>query len=284
MKRNLILLLFLIAGLASKAQQLIRAEHALLVTNYYKEKVPVYKLKPAIDIPLTLATAGGTLYGFSKIYNKDPSSEHEILSLQTSSINGFDRWAAGLHSEKAANVSNMFFYGSMPLPLLLLADKAIRGDAAKIGFLYVEALSVTGILYSGIPAMIDRYRPLTYSSEVPLDERMSGNNRNSFFAGHVALVGTTTFFAAKVFSDYHPDSKLRPYLWTGAALATGATAYLRHRSGKHFPSDILVGAAVGTLSGILVPHFHKVKLIKNENLTFMPFMGTSNGLAVVYRL
>src|SRR5215218_8803399 len=265
MKRNLILLLFLIAGLASKAQQLIRAEHALLVTNYYKEKVPVYKLKPAIDIPLTLATAGGTLYGFSKIYNKDPSSEHEILSLQTSSINGFDRWAAGLHSEKAANVSNMFFYGSMPLPLLLLADKAIRGDAAKIGFLYVEALSVTGILYSGIPAMIDRYRPLTYSSEVPLDERMSGNNRNSFFAGHVALVGTTTFFAAKVFSDYHPDSKLRPYLWTGAALATGATAYLRHRSGKHFPSDILVGAAVGTLSGILVPHFHKVKLIKNEN-------------------
>jgi len=85
----------------------------------------------------------------------------------------------------------------------------------------------------------------------------------------VALVGTTTFFAAKVFSDYHPNSKLRPYLWTAAALATGTTGYLRYRSGRHFPSDILVGAAVGTLSGILVPQFHKVKFIKNENVKFI---------------
>jgi len=284
MKRNVLLGLLLSASLCSTAQLHVRPEHALMVTNDYETKDQVYKLKPAVDIPVTLATAGATLYGFSVIYSKDPSTEHEIQNLKKSDINSFDRWAAGMHSQKAANASDVFFYGSMAAPLLLLADKDIRGDAAKVGFMYLEALSVTGIFYTGVPALVDRYRPLTYSDEVPMEERMNGKNRNSFFAGHVALVGTTTFFAAKVFSDYHPNSKLRPYLWTAAALATGTTGYLRYRAGRHFPSDILVGAAVGTLSGILVPQFHKVKLIKNESMTVVPFMGRSNGLEVVYRL
>jgi membrane-associated phospholipid phosphatase len=113
---------------------------------------------------------------------------------------------------------------------------------------------------------------------------MSGNARNSFFAGHVALVGTSTFFTAKVFSDYHPDSKLRYLFWGAAAVATGATGYLRHRAGKHFPSDVLIGTAVGTLSGILVPTFHKTKLMKKQNFTLIPFSGQSHGLAMVYRL
>jgi membrane-associated phospholipid phosphatase len=244
----------------------------------------VYKLKAGTDIPITAAAAGFTIYGFSKIYKKDPTSAQQILRLNKADINGFDRWAAGLHSEKAANTSDLFFYGAMPLPLLLLADNEIRGDAAKIGFLYVQAMSFTGVLYTGVPALVERYRPLTYSDEVPLDERIAGKNRNSFFAGHVALVATSTFFAAKVFSDYHPDSKLRHVFWGAAIVATGATGYLRHRAGKHFPSDVLVGTAVGTLSGILVPHFHKTRLIKNENLTVVPFSGRSHGLAVVYRM
>jgi membrane-associated phospholipid phosphatase len=73
-------------------------------------------------------------------------------------------------------------------------------------------------------------------------------------------------------------------LWGVAATATGTTAYLRHRAGKHFPSDILVGTAVGVLSGVLVPHFHKVKLIKNENISVLPYSGRSHGLAMVYKL
>jgi membrane-associated phospholipid phosphatase len=284
MKRSYILSLLLVLSLSSLAQLTYKAEHALRITYDFKNEAPVYRLKPAVDIPLTAVTAGATFYGFSKIYSKEASSAARVESLDPEDLNVFDRWAAGLHSEKAANTSDMFFYGAMPVPLLLLLDKDIRKDAAKIGFLYLEAMSVTGIFYTGVPSLVDRYRPLTYSKEVPLDERTNGNNRNSLFAGHVALVGTSTFFAAKVFSDYHPTSNLKYVFWGAAALATGATSYLRHRAGKHFPTDILVGAGVGVLSGILVPHFHKVRLIKNQNLTFIPFTGQSNGLAVVYRL
>lgn len=244
----------------------------------------IYKLKPGVDIPVTAVGMGWSLYAFTKIYSKDGSSLEKILSLQKSGINGFDRWAADVYHERAGENSDLFFYGSMPLPLFLLLDKKISRDAAKVGLLYLEAMSVTGLLYTGSTYLTNRYRPYAYNEAAPIGDRTSGGAKNSFFAGHVALVGTSTFFIAKVYSDYHPDSKAKWIFYTGAALATGTTAYLRHRGGRHFPSDILLGTAVGTLSGILVPHFHKNKLFKNEHLSVLPFAGKSNGLAVVYKL
>lgn len=244
----------------------------------------VYRLKPSVDIPVTTIGAGWSLYAFTRIYSKDPSTKEQILALNKNDINGFDRWGADVYSHSAASTSDFFFYGSMPLPLVLLADKEIRKDAAKIGFLYLEAMSVTGLLYTGSVYLTDRYRPLAYNPEVSLEERMRGGSKNSFFAGHVALVATSTFFTAKVFSDYHPDSKLKYLLYGAAVVGTAGTAYLRHAGGKHFPSDILIGTAVGTLSGILVPHFHKNPLLKNQRLSITPFTGQSHGLAVRYKL
>lgn len=248
------------------------------------DKQPVYKLKPAIDIPLALGTAAWSIYGFSQIYSKDDSSPEEIQSLRKSDINRFDRWGADVYSEKAADVSDILFYGSMPLPLLFLADKKIRKDFGKISFLYFETMSMTGLFYTGAPYFIDRYRPYTYHPNASMGDKLEGNAKNSFFAGHVALVGTSTFFMAKVYADYHPESNLKWLFYGAATAATGATAYLRHRGGRHFPSDILVGLAQGTLTGILVPHFHKNKLLKKGNLTVVPFSGESHGLALRYKL
>ena len=243
----------------------------------------IYKIKPGIDWPLTLAGTAFSLYGFSKIYGRDAVPEATILSLRKSDINGFDRWAADVYNDKAEKISDIPFYAAMPLPLLLLADKDIRKDAFKYLFLYWETMAVTGVLYTATPMIWPRYRPLAYNDEAPMGDRTSGVVRNSFFAGHVALVASSTFFIAKVYSDYHPDSKIKWVFYTGASAATLLTGYLRHAGGKHFPSDIIVGTAVGTLTGILVPHFHKNPLIKNKNLSIRPFTGRSHGLHMVYR-
>lgn len=242
----------------------------------------IYKLKPAVDIPVTAITGGFSAFAFGEIYSKDGSTEAQINALRKEDINGFDRWAAGLNSKSAATTSDLFFYGSMPFPIVLLVDKHIRKDAAKIGFLYLEAMSITGLFYTGSTYLTDRYRPLAYNIE-SRGEAMRGGAKNSFIAGHVALVATSTFFTAKVFSDYHPDSKLRHLLYGVAIASTGATGYLRHRAGKHFPSDIVAGAVVGTLSGLLVPHFHKNKSFKNNGLSIFPLVGDANGVSVVYK-
>ena len=251
-------------------------------TGAWAKKEPVYKLKRSVDIPVFAIAGGWSGYALTKIYNKDTSTDAQILNLRIEDINGFDRWAADVYHLPARQVADVIFYGSMPLPLLLLVDKDIRKDAGKIIFLYLESMSITGLLYTASVYFTNRYRPYAYNPQAPMSERKRGGGKNSFFAGHVAVVGTSTFFIAKVYSDYHPDSKFKYFLYGVAIAATGATAYLRHRGGQHFPSDIVLGTTIGILSGILVPNVHKNKSIKNSNLSFTPFTGSGPGLGLVY--
>jgi membrane-associated phospholipid phosphatase len=64
-------------------------------------------------------------------------------------------------------------------------------------------------------------------------------------------------FISTVFSDYNPDSEWKPYIWTGSLLSAGIVGYLRYESGMHFPTDILVGAAVGSILGYAIPWMHR---------------------------
>jgi membrane-associated phospholipid phosphatase len=244
----------------------------------------VYTLKPGIDIPVTAVGAGWSLYAFSQIYSKDPSDPESILALKKSNVNSFDRWGIRPYSKKLDDISYLPFYASMPLPVLFLFDNRMRKDIGKLSFLYLEAMSVTGLLYTGSTYFTNRYRPYVYSEETDLDQRTRGGGKNSFYAGHVALVATSTFFMAQVYADYYPESGMKWVFYGVAAAATGATAWWRHRGGQHFPSDLLLGMAQGTLTGLLVPRLHRTKLIKNPNLSIMPFTGASHGLAVRYKL
>ncbi|OQP67321.1 hypothetical protein A3860_02920 [Niastella vici] len=244
----------------------------------------VYKLNLGADIPVTATGTIWSLYAFTKIYNKDASNEETILALNKSDVNRFDRWAIKPYSKRIDDISYIPFYASMPMPVFFLFDNKMRKDFAKLSFLYLEAMSVTGLLYTGSTYFTNRYRPYVYSEETDLDYRTRGGGKNSFYAGHVALVATSTFFMAQVYADYHPESKIKWVFYGIATAATGATAYLRHAGGLHFPSDILLGVVQGTVTGLLVPRIHRTKWIKNPNLSIMPFMGQSNGLAVRYKL
>ena len=247
-------------------------------------KKRVYKLKAAADIPVFTVGAGWSGYAFTKIYSKEHSSEEKILSLDKSDINGFDRWAVRPYNKSIDKSSYYPFYGSTLLPFLFLTGKQTSRDFFKLSFLYLEAMSVTGFLYTGSVYVTNRYRPYAYSAETTMPQRTRGGAKNSFYAGHVALVATSTFFMAKVYDDYHPDSKTKWVFYSLAGATTGITAYMRYRAGQHFPSDILLGIAQGTLTGILVPHFHQHKLIKDPDLSILPYSnGESSGLAVSFK-
>jgi membrane-associated phospholipid phosphatase len=292
MKKNLCVVLGMILCIFSFAQ-----EDSLKTTNdtlhiadtsdevlnkSVEKKQQVYKLKPAVDIPVFAVGAGWSGYAFTKIYSKERSTVQQIVSLDENDINKFDRWAVRPYSEEIGTQSDYIFYGSMFLPVLFLTGKETRNDLFKLSFLYLEAMSVTGLLYTGSVYLTNRYRPYSYSEETEMAWKTRGGAKNSFYAGHVALVATSTFFMAKVYNDYYPDSKLRWLFFTGAGLATGTMAYLRYRGGFHFPSDILLGVAQGTLTGLLVPHFHKNPVLKD--LSLIPFSnGGRSGLSIVYK-
>ena len=259
-----------------------------IISDSPVELVPsgeVYRLKAASDIPITAIGTGWSLYAFTKIYSKDKSTVEKIMSLNKNDIPSFDRRGASVYHPKADNLGDMLFYGSMPLPVLLMLDKEIRKDGLKIALLYLQSMSITGLLYTGSVYLADRYRPYAYNPNVPMDRRTRGGAKNSFFAGHVALVGTSTFFIAKVLNDYHPHSKAKWLPFTLAGIVTATTGVMRYRGGQHFISDIALGTVVGVLSGILVPHAHKNKDISERRLSFTTsYNGDTPQFGITYRL
>lgn len=245
----------------------------------------VYSIRNKIDIPITAATTAYSLWGMSKIYGREKTPQAEILALNYNDINSIDRSSWDNRDLAAKAASDKLFYGSMPLPLVLMLDKEIRKDALKIGLLYLEAMGTTGTLYTSSAMIANRFRPYTYNAAVDMDTRTRGGGRNSFFAGHPGLVATATFFTAKVFSDYHPNMRNKWMLYTAAAGASLATGILRIKGGEHFPTDVATGLTVGTLSGLLIPHFHKVRKGKWANLNVSPnYQFGQTGFRAVYHI
>ena len=244
----------------------------------------VYFYKPKVDIPVTAVAALGTLYNFTQIYSKDASSEAAIMALDPSNVNSFDRGAAGNFDEDAKALSDIFFYAAFPAPLVAFAaDKHMRQDYFKLSLIYLETISLTGIVYSTSQQINDRRRPFTYNTDLDIVKRTRGSGRNSFIGGHPAVVATSSFMIAKMYSDYHPDNGFKYALYGLAAASSFATAYLRVEAGQHFPSDVIVGSVVGAGIGWLIPHLHKNKNYSKRKLGVLPFTGDFHGLQLSYK-
>lgn len=249
--------------------------------DWARVKGPKVYFKPKVDWAIILPSSAWAGYAFSQIYKKPDIDSATLAGLTKENIPAFDRWAVR-HSDAADAASNIPFYASIPYPLVLLADKDIRHDAGRVYGLYWEAMAITGLLYTSGDYFIDRYRPETYDESKPFNERLSGNEKNAFFAGHPALVSTATFFTASIYDMYHPTSAKKWIFYGIAAVATGTTVYLRHVAGKHFPSDLLVGTTIGVASGMLVPRLHRNRREKKHAWMITPALGEGYGVAATW--
>jgi len=249
------------------------------------KNISPYKIKPGLDIPLTIVFDAWSLYGMSVIYGRDAIPEAEILSLNRNNVNSFDRPIINNYSLSAKAASDGFFYGSMPLPLILLLDKKIRKDGLKIGLLFLETMGTTGVIYTSSAMIANRYRPYAYNPDVPMDTRTRGGARNSFYAGHPSVVATSTFFMASIYTHYHPNMKGKWVLYTLAGAATATTGLLRLQAGQHFKTDVITGVITGTLVGIIVPRIHQNKKAEGAKLTLLPnFKFGAPGFTAYYKL
>lgn len=216
------------------------------------------------------AGVGLNVLGVVLIQNKPALTQEKLNSLSKEDIWTVDRWAAGNYSEKANSDSYIPMFAAFALPVALILNENERSHAGQLSVLFVESMATTGALFSITAALVEKSRPLVYNASLPVEERLNKDEQRSFFAGHTAATASATFFAAKVFNDFNPDSPWRPVVWGVAATIPATVGYLRVKAGKHFLTDNLIGYAVGAASGILVPELHKKK---NKNLGIYPTMG-----------
>ncbi len=210
----------------------------------------------------------GTMTGaWLKSRQVEPLTIQEINELNPEKIRPFDRFATENYSRRAKITSDVLMVGSYLTPLSLMLDPQKRPDAITLAVMGAE----TYLLVSGVTQLTKnltlRNRPFVYNPEADLEDKQKKDARYSFFSGHTSTAAAATFFWAKVYSDYHPDGKWKPMIW-GAAIAIPAlTGYMRVKAGKHFPTDVITGYAVGALCGYLIPELHKGK--KPEGLGFV---------------
>jgi membrane-associated phospholipid phosphatase len=233
-----------------------------------------YELDWTTDAIWTGLGLAGSAGGLLIIQNKDDMTMEEFNNLDIQDINSIDRWAAGNHSANANNLSDIPFAASFAAPFVFLFDDEINDHTGQVAILYLETLGTTATMYTLTAGLIDRSRPYVYddSGDTPLARRMSNNGQRSFYAGHVAASAAATFFTAKIYSDFNPDSPAKAWVWAGAATIPAVVAYLRIEAGQHFLTDVTLGYVLGAATGILVPELHKKK---NENISFYPVTGES---------
>ncbi len=211
------------------------------------------------DAAWITGSMGLSAYGLISVINKDDLTMEKLSELNEDDINSIDRWAAGYRSESASKISDIPFYGSFATPFLFLLNKETRNNAGQLSVMFVETMATTAALFTITAGMVERSRPLVYDTTLEIDERLDNDNQRSFYSGHVAASAAATFFAAKVFNDFFPDSKAKPYIWAGAAAIPATVGYFRIKSGNHFLTDVLLGYGLGAAAGILVPQLHKKK-------------------------
>jgi len=212
-------------------------------------------------------------FAISRIKGKANLSDEELHAINPDLLNSIDRWGLQQNPADRDRYKQYSDVGQIPvilLPGLLCFDKNIRKDWWDLLLMYTEGHIITFSMYNYSPlgpTFQNRYRPMTYYSEFSDKDRESGNNRNSFYSGHVASCAYSTFFMAKVYCDYHPDMGFGKYLWyTAATIPPLVMSYLRVKALDHFPSDDAVGLALGAVIGIVIPELHKYSCNRNVSI------------------
>ncbi len=191
----------------------------------------------------------------------------KINSLSKYDINRFDRSAVSNYSPQFGHVSDILLGACVLSPVTLLLDDEMWEDKNTILLMHFESMLLTGFLTRLIKTS-GRIRPFLYNPDVTLNKKHGLRNeaKDSFPSGHTSLSFASAVLLSKVFCDFHPDSKYKPYVWAGSLSVASLVGYLRYASGVHFPTDILTGAVLGSAIGYLIPHLHKKKTANNLSI------------------
>jgi len=128
-----------------------------------------------------------------------------------------------------------------------------------------KSMVLTTIIAKSMKSILDVERPTGQTQSMP--------------SGHTAIV-----FAAAQWM-HHEYGETNPWYSIGAYTCAATVGIMRISKGKHWASDVLVGAGVGMISTELIYFTHQFKWDREHlnNLDIFPFKtGHQKGLALVY--
>ena len=199
----------------------------------------------------------------------------------TDQLNSFDAsirraWRWG-DSGKADTLSSVFSFGLAPLAGFgvgaLVAWHDDRLSELPADTLVVAESAVIAINVNQISKFVfARQRPDVHArvSTEPNVQPTTSDNL-SFFSGHATLAFALATSAGTVASMRH--HRLAPVMWAAGMLLATTGGYLRIAADRHYATDVITGAVVGSAIGFSVPYFAHRPVAPNTGLAVAPTEG-----------
>lgn len=201
--------------------------------------------------------------------------EYDERIYEKNDVNSFDRTFMHSYSKTRDDAADFLLVATMATPAVLaMTDKE---EWLTCATMYAETLLIANGVKELIKLAVNRPRPYMYydTESFPKDDIEEGDWANSFPSGHTTIAFASATFASYTFTKYFPESKLQIPIIAGSYGMAAGVAALRLSSGNHFMTDVITGAAIGSLSGFIVPWLHTFNSKHDMKLSLL-----SNGISI----
>jgi membrane-associated phospholipid phosphatase len=167
---------------------------------------------------------------------------------------------------RASNLTGIYIPVAVAGTALLGGTMRHDEHLRETGALAMTAMADTQLLTSFLKFATNRVRPQTSGPNAESGEFWPGGQHfsaDSFPSGHTA----NAFAVAHVIADEYPGWKVKLAVY-GLAAATG---FERIQGREHFPSDVLVGGAIGYFVGGYIFNHHSTR--SKTHIAFAPMIG-----------
>ena len=179
-------------------------------------------------------------------------------------VNELDRVAVGRLDHGWDTATDVMLGVAMASPVLASglyaltsAERAHLEGWLTDGLLAGEAIMGTLFLAQIAKHAVGRQRPFTYAMGAEESSTVGFDASRSFFSGHTAAAFAGVVVMASTVSRQPLSTGWKVGAWTGGLALATTVGVGRVMAARHFPTDVIAGAAVGTLVGWLVPWLHR---------------------------
>ncbi len=220
----------------------------------------------SLDIPLLSAAVGLVVIGAAT----DPDLQIvPVEGLDPAEIHfDIDADALGKLDLGAGTTSDVLVSLLVLSPFILSSLSAPEGSRGRAPLdrvlLFAEAIGISDGVMLIAQNAVSRPRPYAYSSDADRPEEAHYDvARERTFQSMPSGHSTSAWCAASFTMTDHlltrPNASWKEQAAVGftAGLLASSTSLLRVEAGQHFPTDVMMGAAIGMAGGVLVPMSHR---------------------------
>ena len=241
------------------------AAHALMPPSAHAEPQPrAHQLRYDVPLDMTVIGVSAAFVIGTELFKvvKPHSCRWCDRDDETESLNGVDRWGrsslrwrdprkAQFDSGVTAFLLEPAF-ATVDMVVAAAADNADRAFPADL-LIITEAVAVSTFLNQATKLAFARERPFVHA--MAREERpraaVPSDNNVSFYSGHTAMTFSLATAAGTVATLR--GYRLMPLVWGTLVPLAAATGYLRVGADKHYVTDVVVGAVLGSAAGVLLP-------------------------------